>query len=161
MTSYISQWPKQHVISVTWSHILKYNAKYVKEKTVQQRISKSSNYTYTHLMASYPSTTWLSQYLKGITSLDLNEARDDGVLGCSGISWTKWQMQTLCTSFSTDNHINISSVNFLGRMLFLAPNQQCQSTDGKALLLEQMQHILTELFQTVNGSNCKFKIKRT
>jgi len=81
MTSYISQWPKQHVISVKWSHILKYNAKYVKEKTVQQRISKSSNYTYTHLMASFPSTTWLSQYLKGKTSLDLNEARDDGVLG--------------------------------------------------------------------------------
>jgi len=27
-------------------------------------------------------------YQKGKTSLDLNEARDDGVLGCSGISWT-------------------------------------------------------------------------
>jgi len=33
-------------------------------------------------------TTWVSQYHKGKTSLDLNEARDDGVLGCSGISWT-------------------------------------------------------------------------
>ena len=33
-------------------------------------------------------TTWLSQYQKGKTSLDLNEARDDGLLGCSGISWT-------------------------------------------------------------------------
>jgi len=33
-------------------------------------------------------TTWVSQYQKGKTSLDLNEARDDGVLGCSGISWT-------------------------------------------------------------------------
>jgi len=33
-------------------------------------------------------TTWVSRYQKGKTSLDLNEARDDGVLGCSGISWT-------------------------------------------------------------------------
>ena len=33
-------------------------------------------------------TTWVSWYHKGKTSLDLNEARDDGVLGCSGISWT-------------------------------------------------------------------------
>ena len=30
-------------------------------------------------------TTW---YQKGKTSLDSNEARDDGVLGCSGINWT-------------------------------------------------------------------------
>jgi len=30
-------------------------------------------------------TTW---YQQGRTSLDLNEARGDGVLGCSGISWT-------------------------------------------------------------------------
>ena len=33
-------------------------------------------------------TTWVSRYQRGKTSLDLNEARDDGVLGCSDISWT-------------------------------------------------------------------------
>ena len=33
-------------------------------------------------------TISVSQYQKGKTSLDLNEARDDGVLGCSRISWT-------------------------------------------------------------------------
>jgi len=33
-------------------------------------------------------TTWVSRYQKGKTSLDLNEAREDGVLGCSDISWT-------------------------------------------------------------------------
>jgi len=33
-------------------------------------------------------TTWVSRYQKGKTSLDLNEARDYGVLGCSGISWS-------------------------------------------------------------------------
>ena len=31
---------------------------------------------------------WVSRYQKCKTSLDLNEARHDGVLGCSGISWT-------------------------------------------------------------------------
>jgi len=36
----------------------------------------------------FSSTTWVSRYSKCKTSLDLNEARDDGVLGCSGISWT-------------------------------------------------------------------------
>jgi len=33
-------------------------------------------------------TTRVSRYQKGKTSLDLNEARDDGVWGCSCISWT-------------------------------------------------------------------------
>ena len=33
-------------------------------------------------------TTQASWYQKGETSLDLNETRDDGVWGCSGISWT-------------------------------------------------------------------------
>ena len=33
-------------------------------------------------------TTLVSQYQKVKTSLDLNEARYEGVLGCSGISWT-------------------------------------------------------------------------
>jgi len=37
-------------------------------------------------------TTWVSWYQKGKTSLDLNEARDDGVLGCSGISWTIYNL---------------------------------------------------------------------
>jgi len=36
----------------------------------------------------YSRTTPVSQYQKGKTSLDLNEARDDGVLGICGISWT-------------------------------------------------------------------------
>jgi len=48
-----------------------------------------------------------------------------GVWGCSGISWT------ICTSLQTDNHTNTSSLIFKGRMLFLMPNQQHQSTEGK------------------------------
>jgi len=55
-------------------------------------------------------TTWVSRYQKGKTSLDLNEARDDGVLRCSSISWTI--MQTIYISLQTDNHTNTSSLNF-------------------------------------------------
>ena len=31
---------------------------------------------------------WISRYEKGKTSVDSNEARNDGVWGCSGIRWT-------------------------------------------------------------------------
>jgi len=72
---------------------------------------------------------WVSWYRKGKTSLDLNEARDDGVLGCSGISWTtRKQSAPHCRQMTTPTpHHSI----FTGRMLFLTPNQQFQSTEGK------------------------------
>jgi len=53
----------------------------------------------------YSRTTPVSRYQKGKTSLDLNEARDDGVLGICGISWTtleskkKTRHQTLAHNF--------------------------------------------------------------
>ena len=53
-------------------------------------------------------TTWVSRYQKGKTSLDLNEARDDGVWGWQ---WHQLDhMQTTCTSVQTDNHTSTSSV---------------------------------------------------
>jgi len=52
-------------------------------------------------------TTWVSRYQKGKTSLDLNETRDDGVLGWQ---WHQLDhMQTTCTSLQTVNHTNTSS----------------------------------------------------
>jgi len=61
-------------------------------------------------------TTWVSEYQKGKISLELNEARDDGILGCSGISWTiRKQSAPRCRPITT------SSVN-----------QQCQSTEDKS-----------------------------
>jgi len=54
--------------------------------------------------------SWVSQYQKGQTSLDLNEKSDDG-----GWEWQWHQlddMQTICTSLQTDNHTNTSSLNF-------------------------------------------------
>jgi len=55
-------------------------------------------------------TTWVSRYQKGNISLDLNEARDYGVLGQQ---WHQLDnMQTICTSLKTDNHTNTQSLNF-------------------------------------------------
>ena len=73
-------------------------------------------------------TTWVSRYQKSKTSLDLNETRDDGVLGRSGIRWTICKQsapRSRQTTTPTPHH-SIST----GRMLFLTPNQQCQSTEG-------------------------------
>jgi len=50
---------------------------------------------------------------------------------------TGWQwhqlnhMEFICTSLQTDNHASTSSLHiFTGRMPFLPPNQQRQSTEG-------------------------------
>ena len=75
----------------------------------------------------FSSTTWVSWYQKGKTSLDLNETRDDGVWG-----WQLHQldhMQTICTSLQTDNHHNTSSLNFLQA----GCSSWCQTNSGKAL----------------------------
>jgi len=55
--------------------------------------------------------TWVSRYQNGKTSPDLNETRDDGVMG-----WQRHHlghMQTTYTSLQTDNHTNTSSLEFL------------------------------------------------
>jgi len=73
-------------------------------------------------------TTWVSQYQKGKTSLDLNQARDDTVWGCSGISWTIRKQ-----SASRSRQINTSTPHhsvFTGWTLFLMPYQQCQGNQG-------------------------------
>ena len=63
--------------------------------------------------------------------LDLNEARDGGVLGCSGINWTICKQSALHSRQKTTPTPHHSI--FAGRMLFLTPNQQRQSTEGIAL----------------------------
>jgi len=65
---------------------------------------------------------------KGLTHLDFNEARDDGVAVPSAEPYAN-----ICTllMLQTDNHASTLSLNFFaGQMLFLMPNQQCQSTEG-------------------------------
>jgi len=71
----------------------------------------------------------VSQYQKGKTNLDFTEARD-----------SEWQWHQLghimqvCTSLQTDNHASSPPLKcFTGRMPFLPPNQQCQSTEIMSL----------------------------
>jgi len=78
----------------------------------------------------FSKTTRVSRYQKGKTSLVLNEARDYGVLGCSGISWTTSKQSAPCTRRITT--LTPRHSIFTGRMPFLTPNQQCQSTEGTA-----------------------------
>jgi len=63
----------------------------------------------------------VSPYQKGKTNLDFTGARD--------IEWQWHQLgcMQVCTSLQTDNHTSTP-----GRMPFLPPNQQRQSTEGTA-----------------------------
>jgi len=61
-------------------------------------------------MASFSRTTWVSRQKKG-HELD--------------------HLQIICTLLQTANHASTSSLIFTVWMLFLTPNQECQSTEGK------------------------------
>jgi len=57
------------------------------------------------------------------------------------IGWQWHQLdyiQIICTTLQTDNHASTSPLNFFtGRMPFLLPNQQHQSTEGKVDKINQ------------------------
>jgi len=68
----------------------------------------------------------VSQYQKGKTNLDFTEARD------SEWQWHQLDYMQVCISLQTDNHASTSPLSyFTGRMPFLLPNQQRQSTESK------------------------------
>jgi len=69
-------------------------------------------------------TTWVSQYQKGKTNLAFTGERDS--------EWQSHQLghMQVCTSLQTDNHASTPLLFFTGRMPFLPPNQQHQSTEG-------------------------------
>jgi len=73
-------------------------------------------------------TTRVSQYQKGKTNVDFTEARD------SEWQWHQLGHMQVCTSLQTDNHASTQPLSFFtGPMPFLPPNQQRQSTGGRAL----------------------------
>jgi len=76
-------------------------------------------------------TSWVSRYQKGKASLDLNEARDDFFGDGSGISWTICK-QSVPRSRQITTPTPHHSI-FTGRMLFLTPNEQCQSTEAHCI----------------------------
>jgi len=86
------------------------------------------NQLHTHIPFNGPfsGTIRVSRYQKGKTDLDFTEARD------SEWQWRQLGHMQVCTSLQTDNHAKPHrSVFFTGRMPFLPPNQQRQSTEGK------------------------------
>ena len=74
--------------------------------------------------------TQLSRYHKGKTNLDFTGARH------SECQWHQLGHMQVCTSLQTDNHASTSILSFLtGRMPFLPPNRQCQSSEVNKLLI--------------------------
>jgi len=73
-------------------------------------------------------TTQVSWYQKGKINLDFSEAKD------SEWQWHQLGHMQVCTSLQTDNHASTTPLLFFtGRMPFLPPNQQRQSTEGNYL----------------------------
>jgi len=70
-------------------------------------------------------TTWVSRHQKGKPFWILLKQEMMG----------GWTMQTICTTLQTDHHASTPSLNFMGWMPFLTPNQQCQSTEGKCIVI--------------------------
>jgi len=67
----------------------------------------------------------VSRYQKGKTNLDFTEARG------SEWQWHQLGHVQVCISSQTDNHASTPPLSFFtGRMPFLPPNQQRQSTEG-------------------------------
>ena len=72
------------------------------------------------------STARVSRYQKGKINLDFTEARD------RECQWHQLGRMQVCTSLHTDNHASTRPPSFFtGRVPFLMPNQQYQSTEGK------------------------------
>ena len=75
-------------------------------------------------------TTWVSRYQIGKTNLDFTGARE------SEWQWHQLGHMQACTSLQTDNHASTPPLCFFtGRMPFLPPNQQRQSTEGNTFVI--------------------------
>ena len=82
---------------------------------------------------SFSGTTQVSRYYKGKTNLDFTEARD------SEWQWHQLDHMHVCTLLQTNTPAPHHSV-FTGRMPFLSPNQQRQSTEGTNIIYMQLQN---------------------
>ena len=79
----------------------------------------------------------MSRYQKGKTALGFSEARD------SEWQWHQLGHMQICTLLQTNNHTSTPPLCFSGRMPFLSPNQQCQSTEGNLLTVSCVDAILS------------------
>ena len=99
---------------------------FTKHPVQLKTVTTNDTHTHTHpFNGPLSGTTWVSQCQKGKTNLDFSEARD------SEWQWHRLDHMQVCTSLQTDNHANTPLLqSFTGRMPFLLPNQQRQSTEG-------------------------------
>ena len=90
---------------------------------------KLNSIRYTHpFNGRLSGTTRVSRYQKGKTNLDFTEARD------SEWQWHQLGHMQVCISFQADNRASTPPLSFFtGRMPFLPPNQQRQSTEGNSI----------------------------
>jgi len=89
-------------------------------------LSPIATVTHTHpFNGPLSRTTQVSRYQRGKPIWILLKQRD------SEWQWHQLGYMQLCTSLQADNHASTPPLSFLkGRMPFLLPNQQCQSTEG-------------------------------
>ena len=100
---------------------------FMKKGPVDVEITRLTEiHTYIHTFdGPFSGTTRVSRYQKGKTNLHITEATD------SEWQWHQLGYMQVCTSLQTDNHTSTPPLSFFtGRMPFLPPNQQCQSTEG-------------------------------
>jgi len=107
---------------------------------------------YIRLMAFFSRTTWVSQHQKGKPFWIWLEQE------MLGWQWHQLDhMQIICTSLQRDKYASTSPLKFFtGRMPFLPPNQQCQTT-GKQLQLQpllQLYKVIQFDAETIN-MRCK------
>ena len=95
---------------------------------VQKYELSQHTHTHTHpFNGPLSATAKESRYQKGKTSLDFTEATD------SEWQWHQLGHMQVCTLLQTDKHTSTPPLRFFtGRMPFLPPNQQRQSTEGKS-----------------------------
>ena len=97
----------------------------------------------------------MSRYQKGKTNLDFTGARD------SERQWYQLGHMQVCTSLHTDNHASNSVLKFFtGRMPFLPPNQQCQSTEGNVKALKARIHSAVILSNQQTASDSQVSISQ-
>ena len=112
----------------TLSHLVNQTAGYSSHYLVPVPHTHTHAHTHTHthtFNCPFSRTTQVSRYQKGKTNLNFTEARD------SEWQWYQLGQMQVCTSLQTDNHASTTQLSyFTGRMSFLPPNQQRQSTEG-------------------------------
>ena len=144
------------VLHVFWSNWHRYFYKPdtlpVSQPMASKHLWNDHTHTHTHpFNGPLSGTTQVSHYQKGKTNLGFTGARD------SEWQWHQLGHMQVCTSLQTDNHASTPPLSFFtGRMPFLPPNQQRQSTEGIHLWNDQR----TVIYNVYCGDVCVYFVQR-